>query len=620
MHVEGVIGRAQQALESLEGHLHQIRPGVLEVDTWDECGGTVHRKAVGARPRVVGQGLCQGVVGELGHFERHVVAQARCPCGLDGHRGADAGLDFQHGDLLHRTAVLVHQGAGAVVRLVVARDVARAVDVGLCGERAVALQEHAVVGQGDLVFVGDAVHAQWVVVQLSPLGAVGAGPHAYTHHLVCLDELARIVPDGVGHVHHRVGGHPLQAAFHKRGADVQGGGGVDVHGGVAAQVFAHDGVFQDVARLGHAAVEVFDVDGGPEVGLVHVDDRGDDLHGDGFASGGHPDFRFGGVVGQEVVAAVVGDKHAGVVAQRVVERRHAPRRHRAVVRVGAVERVGFVVGGVRDVFKPAAAVEPQPVAAFTSVAVVRHHAELQVNGTKGRGEEAGNGHVHRGIVSAAAHGDHGEAVEHRQVAHGFQRILVHHDQHPAAPRPVVLGGHDVGDGVPRVDGVVFHPRRHVGEAAIVVDPRSVKLPFLVGQDVEVRLVVAGLDLHLVSQVFVGHTAVAQPTCPVQPSPAHLGAHAQGQAVGRRAPRVGVVVPVVVLHVVAVVVVGGPSEGCGALGRHAGRSGAAKHGGVGQKLNAPILLGLKADVEVVHHLGMPLRRKRCASAGQGPTEP
>ena len=140
MHVKAVIGRAQQALESLKSHLHQIRPSVVEVDIWDECGGTVHRKAVGARPVVVGQGLRQGVVGELRHFKRHVVAQARRSCGLDGHRGAHAGLDFQHRDLLHRTAVLVHQGAGAVVRLVVARDVARAVDVGFCSERPVALQ------------------------------------------------------------------------------------------------------------------------------------------------------------------------------------------------------------------------------------------------------------------------------------------------------------------------------------------------------------------------------------------------------------------------------------------------------------------------------------------------
>ena len=84
------------------------------------------------------------------------------------------------------------------------------------------------------------------------------------------------------------------------------------------------------------------------------------------------------LLGEEVVATVVGNEDVGVVSEGVVGRRNPERIHGASRAVGAVEGVVDGVGGVGDVLETACAIEPELVA-IRAVSVVGHHAELEVH-------------------------------------------------------------------------------------------------------------------------------------------------------------------------------------------------------------------------------------------------
>ena len=294
------------------------------------------------------------------------------------------------------------------------------------------------------------------------------------------------------------------------------------------------------------------------------------------------------------------------MAQRIVEGRLAPRVHDAVGAVGAVEDVVDVVGRVGDVLNGTGAVKAQLVAALAAVTVVRHNAELKVDRAVGWGEEAGDGDIDLRIGAAAAHGDHRESIKHGQVAHGLQGVLVHDDEHPTAPGGVVFCRDDVGHCVAGVDWVTGYPIRDVGEAAVIGHTGSVEFPFALGFDVDVGVGVVGADFDLVAQVLVGNEPVAEATCPIQSRKADFCARAKAQAVRGGAPRVGVVIPVVVLHVVVVVVGLRELKRQGLLCFRTVEAAAAVHGGVGEELDAAVLLRLKADVKILHDLG----RTRC----------
>ncbi len=180
MHQQLVVRGLQQAFQTGEGHLQQVVACVDEFGIGDEGGGGGGAEAVGTGPGVIGEGLGERVVFELRNLEGDVVAEAGCAHGLDRHRRANAGLHLEDGHLVHGAAVGIHQGAGAVVELRVARDVALAVDVGGAGQRAVALQEEAVVGEFDLELEGDAVLAQGVVREQPAVQRVcsSANPHS----------------------------------------------------------------------------------------------------------------------------------------------------------------------------------------------------------------------------------------------------------------------------------------------------------------------------------------------------------------------------------------------------------------------------------------------------------
>jgi len=465
-----------------------------------------------------------------------------------------------------------------------------------------------------LKFEGDAVLAQGVVREQSAVQRIRSCSNPHSDEFICWEVFPFVVAGAVRHPTGLRSCDPFQAAGHEGRPQVEPHFHVDVDGRVRPEVLAHHGIFEDVSGFGNAAVHVFDVDRGAEVRFVHVDYRSDDLDGDGLAAGGDADFGVGGVVGQEVVTAVVGDEDVGIVAQRVVESGLTPWIHHAVRAVGAVEDVVDVVGGVGDVFKIAGAVEAELVAALPAVAIVSHDAQLQIDGPGRRRQETGNGHVDGAVVAAASPsvGDHGQPIEDGQVAHGFQGVLVHDDEHPSAPRGVVLRCDDIGDRVARIDGVAGDPVCDVRKAAVVVDAGCVKFPFAFGLDVDVGVCVAGADLDLVAEVFVGNVSVAQSPCPIQPGEADVCARSEAEAVGGGAPRFGIVVPVVVLHLVAVVVVLGKFKRHGFLSLCAVESVPAVHGGVGEELDAAVLLCLKADVKILDDLSASKMRKGEAS--------
>ena len=118
----------------------------------------------------------RGVVLELRHLECDVVTEAGRSHRLDGHGRTNAGLYFEHRHFVHGAAVGIHQGARAIIELRVARDVALAVDVCGAGQRAVALQKQAVVGEFDLEFEGDAVLTQRIVREQSTVQRVRSSP------------------------------------------------------------------------------------------------------------------------------------------------------------------------------------------------------------------------------------------------------------------------------------------------------------------------------------------------------------------------------------------------------------------------------------------------------------
>ena len=329
----------------------------------------------------------------------------------------------------------------------------------------------------------------------------------------------------------------------------------------------------------------------------------------GLSAGRHPDGGVRGVVGQEVVSAVVGDEDVGVVAEGVVVRRDPKGVHGAACAVGAVEGIVNGVGGVGDVLEPSGSIEPQLVAIRAPVPVVGHHAKLEVHRAERRGEEPGDVHVDGAVVAAAAPAriDHGESVEDGEVAHRLKRIGVDKDEDPPAPRGIVFVGDDVGHGHPGVDRLLLHPVGDVCEAAVVVDTRRIELDFLIGFDDDVGLVIGRPDLHLVPQGLIGHEPIPQPSGPIEPGEADVGAEPEGQAVRGGAPRVGVVVPVVVDHVVVVVVVLGPiARRHGLLRLGAGVAATAIHGAVGKEHDAAVLLRLVADVKRLDDLRLSSR--------------
>ena len=614
------VGRGQQALESSEGHLEQVVAGILELGTLDQGRGRVGREPIGTRPGVVGEGLGDGVVDEFGHLQGDVAAKAGGSDGLDEDGRADSSLDLEGVDGLHRAAVGVDESTLTVVVLWVAGNVAGAGDLGHPGQGAVALEQEAVVGQLDLETEGHAVHTERVIFEQSALPGIGsdAGPDA--DGLLVGQELPFVVALRIGHGSGEGAGQPEQRAGEVGRPQVEGLREFDIHGGVRAEVLAHDRVLEDVAGFGHPAVQVFDVDRGPEVGFVHIDGGGDGVQRDGLSSGRHPDGGVGGVVGEEVVAAVVGNEDVGVVSEGVVGRRNSEGIHGAPRAVGAVECVVDGVGGVGDVFEPAGAIEPELIAIRSPISVIGHHAELEVHRSQRRREEPGDVDVDGAVVAATApaRGDHGESVEDGEVAHGLQRIGVNQDEDPPAPGGIVLVGDDVGHGHPGVDGLLLHPVGDVREAAVVVDVGRIEFDFLIGLDVEIRLVIRRPDLDLVPEGFIGHEPVAEPSSPVEPGEADVGAEPQGQAVGGGAPRVGVVVPVVVDHVVVIVVVLGPiARGHGLLRLGAVVAAAAVHRAVGEKDDAAVLLRLVPDVERLHDLGLSHRRDEHHTEREGP---
>ena len=112
-----VVSRLQQAFQPGEGHLQQVVAGIVKRRIGDVGRGGVGAEAVGAGPSVVGEGLGERIVFELGHFERDIVAETGRTHRLDGYRWADAGLYLEYGHFLHGAAVGIHQGARAIVEL-----------------------------------------------------------------------------------------------------------------------------------------------------------------------------------------------------------------------------------------------------------------------------------------------------------------------------------------------------------------------------------------------------------------------------------------------------------------------------------------------------------------------
>ena len=90
------------------------------------------------------------------------------------------------------------------------------------------------------------------------------------------------------------------------------------------------------------------------------------------------------------------------MSQGVVECGNAPWIHHATCRVGAVEYIVDVVCGIFDVVEHACAIKTQLVARGSAIAIVCDHSEVQVNRSKGWGQESRNGYVDGAIVASAA--------------------------------------------------------------------------------------------------------------------------------------------------------------------------------------------------------------------------
>ena len=159
------------------------------------------------------------------------------------------------------------------------------------------MQKQAVVGEFDLKFEGDAVLAQRIVHQKTSIYGIRPCTDPYADEFIGHEVFSFVVAGAVRHPTGLRSGHPFEAAGNERRPEIQPHFHVYVDGRVGAEVFAHDGVLEDVPGFSDAAVDVLDVNGRSEVWFVHIDDGGDDLDRDGFAARSDADFGVGGVVG-----------------------------------------------------------------------------------------------------------------------------------------------------------------------------------------------------------------------------------------------------------------------------------------------------------------------------------
>ena len=220
------------------------------------------------------------------------------------------------------------------------------------------------------------------------------------------------------------GGHRAARTGQRLGHERRAGGDRVVHtdadGGVVAVVARRHRVAQHVAGLDVAAVEVGD-------GLRHDQSRRAEVGGEGdrldlvlVERRQRVERRARRAVGEEAV----GDDPVGVEAERVHVRRDP-----LIDRVRALDgdrAVEHVVDGVRRVAQ-VAAVETEPVAGATAIALVGDEPDRRAHRPAERRPEAAHADLERQLVLL----DRREPVEHGQVAQRQRQIAVDDDQRPA---------------------------------------------------------------------------------------------------------------------------------------------------------------------------------------------